>query len=63
MQKKRNHHITAAPNARALDLLKAIGILRLKGFIAKSIEPETLARLVGEEQIIRPARSSIRNCT
>jgi predicted transcriptional regulator of viral defense system len=31
-------------------------MLRLKDFIAEGIEPETLARLVREEQILRPAR-------
>jgi predicted transcriptional regulator of viral defense system len=43
-------------STRALDLLKAKGMLRLKDFIAEDIEPETLARLVRDEQIIRPAR-------
>ncbi len=41
---------------RALDLLKSRGMLRLRDFIADGIEPETLARLVRDEQIIRPAR-------
>jgi predicted transcriptional regulator of viral defense system len=41
---------------RALDLLKARGMLRLRDFIAENIEPETLARLVREEQVIRPSR-------
>ncbi len=41
---------------RALDLLKARGMLRLKDFIAENIEPETLARLLRDKQIIRPAR-------
>ncbi len=41
---------------RALDLLKARGMLRLRDFIAENIEPETLARLVRDQQIIRPAR-------
>jgi predicted transcriptional regulator of viral defense system len=48
--------MTATQSARALDLLKAKGMLRLKDFTAESIEPETLARLVRDEQIIRPAR-------
>jgi predicted transcriptional regulator of viral defense system len=41
---------------RALHLLKGKGMLRLKDFIAKNIDPETLARLVREGQVIRPAR-------
>jgi len=41
---------------RALDLLKARGMLRLRDFIAENIEPETLARLVSEKQVIRPTR-------
>lgn len=41
---------------RALDLLRAKGMLRLKDFIAKQIEPETLARLVRDGQVVRPAR-------
>jgi predicted transcriptional regulator of viral defense system len=31
-------------------------MLRLKDFIAENIEPETLARLVRDNQIVRPAR-------
>jgi predicted transcriptional regulator of viral defense system len=31
-------------------------MLRLKDFIAENIEPETLARLVRDKQVIRPAR-------
>jgi hypothetical protein len=31
-------------------------MLRLRDFIAENIEPETLARLVRDEQVIRPAR-------
>ncbi|QHN03419.1 transcriptional regulator [Granulicella sp. WH15] len=46
----------ATQRTRALDLLKARGMLRLRDFIAENIEPETLARLVREEQVIRPAR-------
>lgn len=42
--------------ARAIDLLKTRGMLRLKDFLAENIDPETLARLVRDEQIIRPAR-------
>ena len=41
---------------RALDLLQAKGMLRLKEFIAADIEPETLARLVRGGQVVRPAR-------
>ncbi|MBY5323163.1 type IV toxin-antitoxin system AbiEi family antitoxin domain-containing protein [Rhizobium leguminosarum] len=47
---------TTAQRLRALDLLKARGMLRLKDFIAEGIGPETLARLVREEAIVRPAR-------
>jgi predicted transcriptional regulator of viral defense system len=42
--------------AHALHLLKTKGMLRLKDFIAENIEPETLARLVRDKQIVRPAR-------
>ena len=48
--------MTATQSSRALDLLKVRGMLRLKDFIAENIEPETLARLVRDEQVIRPAR-------
>ena len=41
---------------RALRLLRTKGMLRLKDFIAKDIEPETLARLVRSGQVVRPAR-------
>ena len=41
---------------RALHLLKAKGMLRLKDFINKNIEPVTLARLVRDGQVVRPAR-------
>ncbi|HUZ95504.1 MAG TPA: type IV toxin-antitoxin system AbiEi family antitoxin domain-containing protein, partial [Edaphobacter sp.] len=41
---------------RALDLLKSRGMLRLRDFMAEDIEPETLARMVRDEKIIRPAR-------
>src|ERR1700679_334604 len=41
---------------RALDLLKSGGMLRLKDFVAEGIGPETLARLVREEAVVRPAR-------
>jgi predicted transcriptional regulator of viral defense system len=41
---------------RALDLLKARGMLRLRDFVAEGIGPETLARLVREDAVARPAR-------
>jgi len=41
---------------RALDLLKACGMLRLKDFVAEGIGPETLARLIQEDAVTRPAR-------
>lgn len=47
---------TSAQRSRALDLLKARGMLRLKEFVAEGIGPETLARLVREEVVVRPAR-------
>lgn len=47
---------TVAQRLRALDLLKARGMLRLKDFIAAGIGPETLARLVREQAVVRPAR-------
>ena len=42
--------------SRALDLLKSRGMLRLRDFIAEGIEPETLARLVRDAKVVRPAR-------
>jgi hypothetical protein len=47
---------TSAQRLRALDLLKARGMLRLREFVAEGIGPETLARLVREEAVVRPAR-------
>lgn len=41
---------------QALDLLKARGMLRLKDFVSEGIGPETLARLVREAAVVRPAR-------
>ncbi|MDG4584585.1 MAG: type IV toxin-antitoxin system AbiEi family antitoxin domain-containing protein [Candidatus Competibacter sp.] len=41
---------------RVLNLLKASGMLRLKDFMARGIGPETLARLVRDHQVVRPAR-------
>jgi predicted transcriptional regulator of viral defense system len=48
--------VANAQRDRALDLLKARRMLRLKDFMALGIGPETLARLVREEAIVRPAR-------
>ncbi|RWN51506.1 MAG: transcriptional regulator [Mesorhizobium sp.] len=47
---------TNAQRLRALDLLKARGMLRLKDFVSEGIGPETLARLVREAAVIRAAR-------
>src|ERR1700730_3102641 len=47
---------TSAQRIRAIDLLKARGMLRLKDFVAEGIGAETLARLVREEALVRPAR-------
>lgn len=41
---------------RALNLLKKRGMLRLKDFIAEGIGSETLAGLVRDEAVVRPAR-------
>ncbi len=46
--------ISAMARAVAPDLLKARGMLRLRDFIAENIEPQTPARLVREEQVVRP---------
>ncbi|MFZ0271207.1 MAG: type IV toxin-antitoxin system AbiEi family antitoxin domain-containing protein [Acidobacteriaceae bacterium] len=48
--------MAATQKERALGLLRTKGMLRLKDFIAKDIEPETLARLVRSGQVVRPAR-------
>jgi len=48
--------ITGLQRLRALDLLKTRGMLRLKDFDAEGIGPETLARLVREKSVLRPAR-------
>ncbi len=45
-----------AQRDRALDLLKSRGMLRLKDFAAEGVGGETLARLVREEAVTRPAR-------
>jgi predicted transcriptional regulator of viral defense system len=45
-----------AQRVRALDLLTTRGMLRLKDFAAEGIGPETLARLVREEAVVRPTR-------
>lgn len=42
--------------AQVLDLLSARTMMRLKDFAAHSIGPETLARLVRDGMIVRPAR-------
>ncbi|MBY5393355.1 type IV toxin-antitoxin system AbiEi family antitoxin domain-containing protein [Rhizobium leguminosarum] len=47
---------STAQRLRAFDLLKARGMLRLKDFVAEGIGPETLARLVREEAVVRLAR-------
>ncbi len=47
---------SSAQRSRALDLLKARGMLRLKDFVVEGIGPETLARLVREAVVVRPAR-------
>ena len=47
---------TVAQRLRALDLLRDRGMLRLKDFIAAGIGPETLARLVREQAVVRPSR-------
>ena len=47
---------TTTQKLRALCLLKARGMLRLKDFVAEGIGPETLARLIREEAVVRPAR-------
>ena len=47
---------TSAQRTHALDLLKSRGMLRLKNFVAEGVGPETLARLVREEAVVRPAR-------
>ena len=47
---------TSAQRTHALDLLKSRGMLRLKNFVAEGIGPETLARLVRDEAVVRPAR-------
>ena len=46
----------SAQRLRALNLLKNRGMLRLKDFAAEGIGSETLARLVREEAVVRPAR-------
>ena len=48
--------MAATQKERALGLLRTKGMLRLKDFIAKDIDPETLARLVRSGQVVRPAR-------
>ena len=48
--------MTDTQQSRALELLKAKPILRLKDFLAEEIGQETLARLVRGGQVVRPAR-------
>ena len=48
--------MASTQKTRALDLLKTGGMLRLKDFLSEGIDPETLARLVRDNQIVRPAR-------
>lgn len=48
--------MASTQRTRALDLLKTRGMMRLRDFIAADIEPETLARLVRDNQVVRPAR-------
>lgn len=55
-EKSRQTASISAQRIRALDLLKARGMLRLKDFTSEGIGPETLARLVREEAVVRPAR-------
>ena len=45
-----------AQRHRALGLLKSRGMLRLRDFAAEGVGAETLARLVREEAVTRPAR-------
>lgn len=47
---------TGTQRARALKLLGARSMMRLKDFAAHGISPETLARLVREGMVARPAR-------
>lgn len=42
--------------AHALELLRACSMMRLKDFAARGIGPETLARLIREGVVVRPAR-------
>jgi predicted transcriptional regulator of viral defense system len=48
--------MTGTQRSRALDLLRGKGMLRLRDFIAENIEPQTVARLVRDGQVVRPAR-------
>jgi len=45
-----------AQRDRVLELLKVRRILRLRDFVAEGIGPETLARLVRDEAVVRPTR-------
>jgi predicted transcriptional regulator of viral defense system len=46
----------AAQRARALELLKSRGMLRLRDFTVHGIDAETLARLTREKMVVRRAR-------
>jgi predicted transcriptional regulator of viral defense system len=48
--------VSSAQKTRALDLLKSRGMLRQRDFLSQDIGPETLARLVRDNQVVRPAR-------
>ena len=48
--------ITSTQRAQALDLLGARSMMRLKDFAAHGIGPETLARMVRDGIVVRPAR-------
>lgn len=47
---------TILQKKRALNLLKKRGMLRLKDFVSAGIGPETIARLVRDEAVVRPSR-------
>lgn len=47
---------TNTQRAHALELLRARSMMRLKDFAARGIGPETLARLVRDGVVVRPAR-------
>jgi hypothetical protein len=57
-----SHMSKSAPSQgdRALELLKRAGVVRLRRFVIAGIGPETLARLVAEGRVERPARGLYR---